>query len=129
MANKASGQGKIWKTVLAVVLTIAVLCALVTGGVLIFFVTPHTMHFDSVYQVSANKIDGKYLYHASSNGLVSLLKADDDLTTVYGSNGEDDFDLGEQDVRVKATGIDTYRTDNSGVFISLPAIVYEYVGE
>ena len=49
MANKASGKGKIWKTVLAVVLTIAVLCALVTGGVLIFFVTPHTMHFDSVY--------------------------------------------------------------------------------
>ena len=102
MANKASGQGKIRKNVLAVVLTIAVLCALVTGGVLIFFVTPHTMHFDSVYQVSANKIDGKYLYHASSNGLVSLLKADDDLT---------------------------YRTDNSGVFVSFPAIVYEYVGD
>ena len=51
------------------------------------------------------------------------------VLTIYGSNGEDDFDLGTQDVRVKAIGIDTYRTDNSGVFVSFPAIVYEYVGE
>lgn len=49
------------------------------------------------------------------------------VLTIYGSSGEDDFDLDEQDVRVKATGIDTYRTDNSGVFVSFPAI--EYVGE
>ena len=129
MAGKAARTGKKRKTALTVILSIVVICLLLIGGVFICLTTPHMKHFDSVNMVSANKIDGKYLYHANSSGLVSLLKADDNLTTVYGSNGEDDFDLGTQDVRVKATGIDTYRTDNSGVFVSFPAIVYEYVGE
>ncbi len=129
MAGKAARTGKKRKTALTVILSIVVICLLLIGGVLIYLTTPHMKHFDSVNMVSADKIDGKYLYHANSSGLVSILKADDDLTAVYGSSDGDNYDLGVQDLKVKATGIDIYRTDNSGIFMSFPAIEYEYVSE
>ena len=65
------------------------------------------------------------------NAAVKLLLKDgyDKLTIkkICEASGEDSFDLGEQDLTVKATGIEIYRTDISGLFVSYPTIVYEYV--
>ena len=129
MADNTTKKRKVLKIVLVAVVSILFLCVLLISGIFIHFVTPHTKHFDSVYLVSNNKFDGEYLYYARCNGSVSFLKSRPDLTTVFVSNGEDEYDLGEQDVKVKAVGIDRYRTDISGFFASYPVIVYEYVGK
>ena len=121
MGNNASKTSKRSKIVLKAVISIVLLCVLLIGSAFIFSIPPHTKHFDSVYKVSDNRYVGKYLYCASSNGAVSYLRADDDLTKPFESNGE-------QDARVRATGIDMYRTDVSGIFVSYPVIVYEYIG-
>lgn len=90
--------------------------------------TPHKVHFNKVYLVSNNKYDGKYLYHLSNNsGKVFILRTETDLRSIFTVSEEDEFDLGEQDLTVRATGIETYRTDISGLNISYPTIVYEYV--
>ena len=101
---------------------------LITAGITIHELTPHKRHFNKVLLVSNNRIDGKYLYHGSNNsGKVFILKTETDLREFYKASGEDSFDLGEQDLTVKATGIGIYRTDISGMFISYPTVVYEYV--
>ena len=78
--------------------------------------------------VSNNKYGGRYLYHVSNNsGKVFILRTSTDLREIFSSSEDDPFDLGEQDLTVKATGMEIFRTDLSGISLSYPTIVYEYV--
>lgn len=105
-----------------------ILAVLIAGGITVHEVTPHKRHFNKVRLVSNNRFDGKYLYHGSNNrGKVFILKTGTDLREIFKASDEDGFDLGEYDLTVRATGIGIYRTDISGMFISYPTIVYEYV--
>ena len=128
MSGKRSPARKAIKIVLTVILSIIIIVVLVTAGITIHEVTPHKRHFNKVWLVSNNKFDGKYLYHGSNNrGKVFILKTETDLREIFKASEEDGFDLGEQDLTVKASGIEMYRTDISGIFISYPTIVYEYI--
>ena len=128
MSVKSSPARKALKIVLTVILSVIIIAVLITAGITIHEVTPHQRHFNKVWLTSNNKFDGKYLYHGSNNrGKVFILKTETDLREIYKASEEDSFDLGEQDLTVKATGIEIYRTDISGIFISYPTIVYEYV--
>ena len=128
-AGKSKGR-KVVIIVLTVIISIIILAVLITGGITVHEATPHRVHFNKVLLVSNNKYDGKYLYHLSNNsGKVFILRTETDLRNIFTASGEDEFDLGEQDLTVRATGIETYRTDLSGLNISYPTIVYEYVSE
>ena len=128
MSGKSSSARKAVKIVLTVILSVIIIAVLITAGITVHEVTPHKRHFNKVWLVSNNRIDGKYLYHGSNNsGKVFILKTETDLREICEASGEDSFDLGEQDLTVKATGIGIYRTDISGLFVSYPTIVYEYV--
>ena len=128
-AGKSKGR-KVVIIVLTVIISIIILAVLITGGITVHEATPHRVHFNKVLLVSNNKYDGKYLYHLSNNsGKVFILRTETDLRSIFTVSEEDEFDLGEQDLTVRATGIETYRTDISGLNISYPTIVYEYVSE
>ncbi len=130
MPAKSSKGRKAVIIVLTVFISIIILAVLIIGGITVHEATPHRVHFNKVLLVSNNKYDGKYLYHLSNNsGKVFILRTETDLRNIFKASGEDEFDLGEQDLTVKATGIETYRTDLSGLSISYPTIVYEYVSE
>lgn len=107
-----------------------IIAVLIAGGKTVHEAKPHKIHFNKVLLVSNNKYDGKYLYHLSNNsGKVFILRTETDLRNVFKASEEYEFDLGEQDLTVRATGIETYRTDLSGLTISYKMIVYEYVSE
>lgn len=127
MTQKTTKSRKALRIVLTVVISAALLCVLITGSTAIYLATPHTKHFTSVTMVSNKKIDGKYLYQANSNGKISFLRSDTDLAAVLENNGENIYEFKEQDIRVKAAGIEIYRTDVSGIFTACPVISYEYV--
>lgn len=130
MPAKSSKGRKAVIIVLTVIISIIILAVLITGGITVHEATPHRVHFNKVLLVSNNKYDGKYLYNLSNNsGKVFILRTETDLRNIFTASGEDEFDLGEQDLTVRATGIETYRTDLSGLNISYPTIVYEYVSE
>ncbi|MBO4680900.1 MAG: hypothetical protein J5623_03275 [Clostridiales bacterium] len=128
MSGKKSPARKAIKIALTVILSIIIIAALVTAGITIHEVTPHKRHFNKVRLVSNNKFDGKYLYHGSNNrAKVFILKTETDFRKVFQASEEDEYDFGEQDLTVKAIGIEIYRTDVSGMIISYPTIVYEYI--
>ena len=128
MSGKNTAVRKIIKIILAVVISVTVISALLAGAIVIREITPHTRHFNKVWLVSNNRFGGKYLYHGSNNrGKVFILKTETDFREVFKPSEEDEFDFGEQDLMVKATGIEIYRTDISGMLVSYPTIVYEYV--
>jgi hypothetical protein len=128
MSVKRSKGRKAVIIVLTVFISILILTVLIIGGMTFHETTPHKVHFNKVYLVSNNKYDGKYLYHLCNNsGKVFILRTETDLRSIFTASEEDEFDLGEQDLTVRATGIETYRTDISGLIISYPTIVYEYV--
>ena len=128
MSVKRSPARKAVKILVTVLISMIILAVLIIGGITIHEVTPHKRHFNKVWLVSNNKFDGKYLYHGSNNrGKVFILKTETDLREILKASEEDAYDFGEQDLTVKATGIEMYRTDISGIFISYPTIVYEYV--
>ena len=130
MSAKRSNGRKAVIIVLTVFISIMILTVLIIGGMTFHETTPHKVHFNKVCLVSNNKYDGKYLYHLSNNsGKVFILRTETDLRSIFTASKEDEFDLGEQDLTVRATGIETYRTDISGLNISYPTIVYEYVSE
>ena len=130
MSAKRSNGRKAVIIVLTVIISIIILAVLIIGGITVHEATPHRVHFNKVLLVSNNKYDGKYLYNLSNNsGKVFILRTETDLRNIFTASGEDEFDLGEQDLTVRATGIETYRTDLSGLNISYPTIVYEYVSE
>ena len=128
MSAKRSNGRKAVIIVLTVFISIIILTVLIIGGMTFHETTPHKVHFNKVCLVSNKKYDGSYLYHASNNGgKVFILRTPADLREVCTSSENDPYDLGEQDLTVRATGIETYRTDISGLNISYPTIVYEYV--
>lgn len=130
MTGRKSPVRKAITIILSILLSIIILAVLITGGLVIREATPHTRHFNKVRLVSNNRFDGKYLYHGSNNrGKVFILKTETDLREIFKASEEDEFDFGEQDLIVKATGIEIYHTDISGLFISYPTIVYEYVSD
>ncbi|MBE7070717.1 MAG: hypothetical protein E7386_09505 [Ruminococcaceae bacterium] len=130
MSAKRSKGRKAVIIVLTVLISIVIIAVLIAGGKTVRETRPHKIHFNKVYLVSNNKYDGKYLYHLSNNsGKVFILRTETDLRNVFKASEEDEFDLGEQDLTVRATGIETYRTDLSGLTISYKTIVYEYVSE
>lgn len=128
MNQKKSTAHKVIKIIITVFLSLIILAVLITGGITLYETTPHKRHFNKVMLVSNNKFDGRYLYHVSNNsGKVYILRTPTDLRDSFSASEDDPFDLGEQDLTVKATGIEIYRTDLSGIHISYPTIVYEYV--
>ena len=130
MNKKKSTAHKVIKIIITVVLSLIILVALITGGIVIYETTPHKRHFNKIILVSNNKFDGRYLYHASNNsGKVFIIRTETDLRDRFKSSKDDIYDLGEQELKVKATGIEIYRTDISGFFLSYPTITYEYVSE
>lgn len=128
MNQKKSTAHKVIKIIITVVLSVIILAVLITGGITLYETTPHKRHFNKIMLVSNNKFDGRYLYHVSNNsGKVYILRTPADLRELFSASEDDPFDLGEQDLTVKATGIEIYRTDLSGIHLSYPTIVYEYV--
>ncbi len=128
MSAKTTKSGKIIKIILTAVISLVLLAILICGGITIYEVTPHKRHFNKVILVSNNTHDGNYLYHASNNsGKVFILRTPADLRDVYKTSEDDPYDLGEQNLTVKATGIELYWTDLGGMFLSYPTVVYEYV--
>jgi hypothetical protein len=128
MSANSNKLRKIIKIVLTVAISLFLLAVLICGGITLYEATPHKRHFNKVILVSNKKYDGRYLYHASNNGgKVFILRTPDDLREIYEASENDPYDLGERDLTVKATGIELYRTDLSGMNLSYPTIVYEYV--
>lgn len=128
MSAKTTKSGKIIKIILTAVISLVLLAVLICGGITIYETTPHKRHFNKVTLVSNRKYDGSYLYHASNNGgKVFIMRTPDDLREVCKASEDDPYDLGEQDLIVKATGIEIFRTDISGMNLSYPTIAYEYV--
>jgi hypothetical protein len=115
---------------LKIMIAVFLIIIAVAGGMLIYAFIPHTRHFNDIYVLSANKIDGRYRSYARVNGQTFILESDDDLRNVLVDNEDvyGEYDLGPQDIRVKALRFDYYRTDNSGIFMAFPTIAYEYVG-
>ena len=118
------------KKPLKIVIAVFLIIAAVIGGLMIYAFIPHTRHFNDIYMLSDNKIDGRYRYYARVNGQTFLLESDEDLRNVLEDNEDvyGEYDLGPQDIRVKALRFDVYRTDNSGIFMEFPTIAYEYAG-
>ena len=130
MSGKKTPVRKAVTIVLTIFISMMILAVLAFAGITISETTPHKKHFNKVMLVSNNKFDGKYLYHASNNrAKVFILKTETDFREVFKASEEDEYDFGEQDLTVKAIGIEIYRTDVSGMIISYPTIVYEYVSE
>lgn len=130
MSGKKTPVRKVITIVLTVFISMMILAVLAFAGITVRETTPHKRHFNKVRLVSNNKFDGKYLYHGSNNrGKVFILKTETDFREIFKASEEDEYDFGEQDLTVKATGIEVYRTDISGMIISYPTIVYEYVSE
>lgn len=128
MSVKKSPARKAVKIALTIIISMTIIAILIVGGTVIREVTPHQRHFNKVRLVSNNKFDGKYLYHGSNNrAKVFILKTETDFREVFKASEEDEYDFGEQDLTVKAIGIEIYRTDISGMIISYPTIVYEYI--
>ena len=128
MSAKTSKSGKAVKIILTAVISLVLLAVLICGGITLYETTPHKRHFNKVTLVSNRKTDGNYLYHASNNsGKVFILRTPADLREVLKASEDDPYDLGEQDLTVKAKGIEIYRTDLGGMFLSYPTVVYEYV--
>ena len=127
MTQKTSKGRKTLRNVLTVIISAVLICVLITGGTALYLATPHTKHFTSVTMVSNKKIEGKYLYQANSNGQISIIRSDTALAAVLENNGENIYEFKEQDIRVKANGIEIYKTDISGIFAAYPVISYEYV--
>ena len=127
MAQKTAKNRKALRIVLTIIISTVLICVLITGGTALYLATPHTKHFTSVTMVSNKKIEGKYLYKANSNGQISIIRSDTDLAAVLENNGENIYEFKEQDIRVKANGIEIYKTDISGIFTARPVISYEYV--
>lgn len=130
MSGKRSPARKAVKIIILVIASLIVFAILIIGGLVIRETTPHTMHFNKVRLVSNNKFDGRYLYHGSNNrGKVFLLRTETDFRGKLSTIDDNEYDFGEQDLTVRATGIEMFREDLSGIFISYPTIVYEYVSE
>ncbi len=130
MSGKRSPARKAVKIIILVIASLIVFAILIIGGLVIRETTPHTMHFNKVRLVSNNKFDGRYLYHGSNNrGKVFILRTETDFRGKLSTIDDNEYDFGEQDLTVRATGIEMFREDLSGIFISYPTIVYEYVSE
>ena len=128
MSVKKFPARKAVKIALTIIISMTIIAILIVGGTVISEVTPHQRHFNKVRLVSNNKYDGKYLYHASNNrGKVFILKTETDFREIFKASEENEYDFGEQDLIVKAIGIEIYRTDISGMIISYPTIVYKYI--
>lgn len=128
MSGNTTKTRKILKIVLTAVLSVVLAFVLLIAGITVYAVSPHKRHFNKVRLVSNNKFDGCYLYHVSNNsGKVYILRTPADLREIFTAAEDDPFDLGEQDLTVKAKGMEIYRTDLSGITLSYPTIVYEYV--
>ena len=119
------------KKMLKIMIAVLLVIVAVAGGLLIYAFIPHTKHFNDVYMLSGDKIDGRFRYYARVNGQTFLLESDEDLRNVLEDNEDvyGEYDLGEQDIKIKALGFDVYRTDNSGIFMEFPTIAYEYIGD
>ena len=118
------------KKTLKIIIAALLVIVAVACGILLYMFIPHTKHFNDIYMLSGNKIDGRFRYYAHVNGQTFLLESDEDLRNVLEDHEDEygEYDLGEQDIKVKALGLGVYRTDNSGIFMSFPTIVYEYEG-
>ena len=128
MSGKKSPARKAVKITVTVFLSMIILIVVIISGIVIREATPHARHFNTVRLVSNNKFDGKYLYHGSNNrGKVFILKTETDFREILKSSEDDVYDFGEQDLTIRATGIEIFRTDISGMNLSYPTIVYEYV--
>ena len=128
MSGNTFKTGKILKIVLTAAASTILAVILLIAGITVYAVSPHKRHFNKVRLVSNNKFDGCYLYHVSNNsGKVYILRTPTDLRELYPASEDDPSDLGEQDLTVKAKGMEIYRTDLSGITLSYPTIVYEYV--
>ena len=128
MSKNISKTGKILKIILTAAISLVIVGILIIAGITVYETSPHQRHFNKVLLVSNKKSDGRYLYHASNNGgKIFILKTPADLREICEASEDDPYDLDEQVLTVKATGIEIYRTDLSGMNLSYPTIVYEYV--
>lgn len=123
--KKASKKGGIIiSSVLAVLLIGAIALAL-----LIFL--PHNKKVLSILPMTGNADinDGRFNYRCA-DGLTALyIDSDVDLSTVLEDKDPQSDDLGEQTLKLKFAGFRELKTDNMGVWMSYPVVVYEYAGE
>ena len=119
------------KRIFLVIIFILAVIGLAIGGTLVYSFNPHSKSFSEVYMLSENKIDGRYQYYAWAHGKAYCLESDIDLRDVLEDNEDEygEYNLGAQKIKVQAIGIGKYKTDNSGIFMSVQTLIYEYLGQ
>ncbi|MBO4637346.1 MAG: hypothetical protein J5685_09400 [Clostridiales bacterium] len=129
------------KKAVAFLITLAVISLIVILGAFFHAIFPHYETFENVYNcgdipgfhyISEKDLDrDDHPYHYICSDILTSYYVDSyvELEKSYDDNEPDDmYSLGEQDLKVKATGVRFYYTDIMGMMVHYPVIVYEYAG-
>ncbi|MCR5060812.1 MAG: hypothetical protein K6A80_07265 [Saccharofermentans sp.] len=119
--NKKSRTG-----IIAIIVVLVIMA--VPAAVFIFSTLKH---FESVCTDQYSADDTHAYHYTGHTSLASYyIDSDTDLEAVLEDNDPDSADsLGEQDLKVRVTGMRLYKTDMMGIYVQYPVFVYEYTGE
>ena len=122
--NKKSRKG-----IIAIIVVLVIVAAMAVPAAVIIFSTQK--HFESVC-TDQYSVDDAHAYHYTGHTSLAsyYIDSDTDLEAVLEDNDPDSADsLGEQDLKVRVTGMRLYKTDMMGIYVQYPVFVYEYTGE
>ena len=127
-------MNKILKPVIIILIILAVLIA-----PFIYLITPHyitrTIYIASRPRPEQYILDFDYYndigssYYLATSSLGECYIAGPSLENIVEDNDEHPNCLGKQRLKVKFRSIVWYQTDNSGIFMRYPVIVYELAGD
>lgn len=128
MSKKGKKSAK--KGVIAVSVILALLVIGVSALAISLFL-PHQKKALSMYPAAGHSIayNGRFSYRCADGLTAFYVDSDTDLSQVLEDKDPQSDDMGEQTLKVRMAGLREYRTDNMGVWMSYPVIVYEYVGD
>ena len=122
--NKKSRKG-----IIAIIVVLVIVAAMAVPATVIIFSTHK--HFENVL-IDQYATDDTHSYHYTGHTSLAsyYIDSDTDLEAVLEDNDPDSADsLGEQDLKVRVTGMRLYKTDMMGIYVQYPVFVYEYTGE
>ena len=122
--NKKSRKG-----IIAIIVVLVIVAAMAVPATVIIFSTHK--HFENVL-IAQYATDDTHSYHYTGHTSLAsyYIDSDTDLEAVLEDNDPDSADsLGEQDLKVRVTGMRLYKTDMMGIYVQYPVFVYEYTGE
>ena len=122
--NKKSRKG-----IIAIIVVLVIVAAMAVPAAVIISSTQK--HFESVCTDQYSADDTHAYHYTGHTSLASYyIDSDTDLEAVLEDNDPDSADsLGEQDLKVRVTGMRLYKTDMMGIYVQYPVFVYEYTGE